>query len=153
MEHTHIIPVLLVIMTIQFILFKLHVKVSKERAEYLMDWVKRYMTLSQMTADKELGASSQTMAVVGLGIDCQRTYIDHPCDADDLIKCFNLVLKIPEVKNNFAKIAELSSEWSKIIENWELLWSLYQSDTCDRANVNYVLQNLIRKAKEQNGHQ
>jgi hypothetical protein len=68
-------------------------------------------------ANGDVGISSKTIAFGVLGIEYKRK--NHPLDPDDFNRCLLLVEKIPEIKKHFNKIACLSVEWEKLINNWD----------------------------------
>ena len=83
-------------------------------------------------AGPNTGLSSESMAYCT--IDLQRTDAwaaygsCTPSDPADLNRCFLLVEKIPEVKDAFPKIAQLSDDWKVIIDNWERLKESFVSE-------------------------
>ncbi|KKL12876.1 hypothetical protein LCGC14_2531340 [marine sediment metagenome] len=70
-------------------------------------------------ANGRVGVSSKAMvcAVIELPQD-DKWGNDHPHDPDDFNRCLLLLAQVPEMRNHFNKIAEISEIWSKLINRW-----------------------------------
>jgi hypothetical protein len=70
-------------------------------------------------ANENTGMSSLAMAYCAFGeeLKCKAT----PSDPADFNRCLNLVHIIPEIREHFPKIAQLSPEWRVFITNWDRL--------------------------------
>lgn len=77
-------------------------------------------------AGPNTGLSSQAMAYCYLGV--QRIYWDIPVDPGDLNRCMLLVDLVPEIREKFDDIANLSPKWSAIIGAWEELREILESE-------------------------
>ena len=67
---------------------------------------------------RNVGLSSKAMAAAATGHPGK---YDHPYDPSDLNRCIKLCAAIPEVKENFNLVAELSPTWAKLIDRWDEL--------------------------------
>lgn len=76
---------------------------------------------------RKVGKSSKSMLAAHLSINLEDGY-SHPHDPSDLNRCFILLETIPEIRNSFNKIANISKEWKLIIENWEDLKILFEEE-------------------------
>jgi hypothetical protein len=67
---------------------------------------------------RNIGLSSKAMAASVCG---HNDKIDHPYDPSDLNRCIKLCTEIPEIKESFNLIANLSPTWGKLINRWDEL--------------------------------
>lgn len=75
----------------------------------------------------ETGLSSET--IWNFFMKQNPTYeIHHPCDADDFSRCYKLLEAIPEWKDRIQEMKGLSKEWDILIENWDVITSLFRSN-------------------------
>lgn len=115
-------------------------------------------SVGTVTVDKKIGAwlingetglSSKAMAAVALDVGSDGS---HPYDPDDLNRCLKLIDKIPEIKQHFDEIAQLSNTWRLMIAKWDELESLFISEVGfdwskgDSAPKTYELMREIREA-------
>lgn len=81
-------------------------------------------------ANGEIGTSSACMALVAstgeMPDDLWRR--DHPRDPDDLNRCIRLVACVPEVRQQFSRLAEVSPEWAAVIAHWDELVELFHGE-------------------------
>lgn len=67
----------------------------------------------------DTGASSKCMATyLSIG-ECKS--ISYPHDPSDLNRCFQLLIRVPELKDNLGKMADLCKEWKELVEVWDNL--------------------------------
>jgi hypothetical protein len=71
------------------------------------------------------GISSETIfgAITGLWINNRKW---PPSDASDFYRCYKLIKKVPEWKQELHKVAELSNVWKNVILNWDILSELIE---------------------------
>ena len=81
-------------------------EISLEMQDKVLEW---------LCTSNDIGLSSKAMAAAATGHKAQA---DHPYDPSDLNRCIKLCTKVPEVKDNFHLVAELSPTWKKLIERW-----------------------------------
>jgi hypothetical protein len=99
-------------------------------------------------ANGETGLSSKAMAFCACDIPFEGNH--NPADPADFNRCLKLISAIPEVKENFHKIAKLSKRWKNLIENWDDLESIFIDevgfDWCkaNSAPVTYERMQLLR---------
>jgi hypothetical protein len=74
----------------------------------------------------ETGMSSKAMAAAALGL--RRSYYAHPRDPSDLNRCIKLVKAVPAIREHFPKIAAISAQYTKLIENWDSLVALFHAE-------------------------
>ena len=67
-------------------------------------------------ATGRVGQSSKAMAMTACDIPSSG---DYPHDPDDLNRCLNMLIAVPEVRDHFDKIAALGPVWGRIIERWD----------------------------------
>lgn len=71
-------------------------------------------------ANGQTGLSSKAMAFAAVGIEYSHRYsADHPSDPADFNRCLLLLEAIPEVRNHFDKVAELSNIWRALVARWD----------------------------------
>lgn len=74
-------------------------------------------------ASGRVGSSSKAMAMAACSLPSDGSY---PHDPDDLNRCLLLMLEaVPEVRQQFAKVAAISRPWANFIENWEKLEAMF----------------------------
>ncbi len=99
------------------------------------------------------GLSSECMALTAAGIVVNR--INYPHDPADFNRCIMLIEWVPEVKEHFRRIADLSPEWSVLIENWEEINQTFINEAgfnwskSDSAPKTYALMKEILKGARQ----
>jgi len=70
----------------------------------------------------KVGLSSKTMACEVVGLPQDKNWgICHPLDPDDFNRCLLLLKDVPEVRDHFDKIAQLSDVWASIIARWDVI--------------------------------
>jgi hypothetical protein len=55
-----------------------------------------------------------------------------PNDSDDFGRCYRLIKLIPELKENFDKLSDVSPNWELFVDNWEKLSHLYENNEHDK---------------------
>jgi hypothetical protein len=80
------------------------------------------MVIDWLADGRRVGMSSRTMAL-WLAFD-KRTGDRgfgpaHPHDPADLDRCLFLLALVPELRPRLPRMAELSAEWSRLIERWD----------------------------------
>ncbi len=75
----------------------------------------------------DVGQSSKAMAMAASGVyqNEEQKLTSHPYDVSDINRCFQLIKAVPEVKDSFDIISNLSPEWSALIKHWEQLESTF----------------------------
>lgn len=89
------------------------------------------------------GNSSCTLFFHTVGINPKghdKNRISHPLDGDDFSRCHYLFYNVPEVKQNFYKMENVSPIWNNIYNNWETLSNCYVND---KKAFNNLLNSLI----------
>lgn len=76
-------------------------------------------------AEGETGASSKHMALTACG---QKGEGYHPLDPSDLNRCIMLLEAIPEIREEFPRIAKTTKAWARVIEHWDELVELFHSE-------------------------
>lgn len=95
----------------------------------------------------ETGISSKVM--VQAALNQELTCTDHPLDPDDFRRCLKLVYAVPEIKERFEDIAQISLVWLNIINNWGELEILFLDEVginCEkgyRATKTYELMKAL----------
>lgn len=80
------------------------------------------------------GASSKTMWTAVMGIDASNPpafWFDIPHDADDFSRCLKLYNECELTKDDLAKVSAMFPEWKGIIDNWQTLTDMYNSNHPD----------------------
>jgi len=67
-------------------------------------------------ATGRVGSSSKAMALAACEMQSDKSY---PLDPDDLNRCLLMLQQVPEVRQQFDKIAALSEVWGRLIERWD----------------------------------
>lgn len=102
-------------------------------------------------ANENTGMSSQAMAYCAIDVElkCKAT----PSDPADFNRCLNLVHIIPEIREHFPKIAQLSPEWRAFIGNWDRIEKSFINEVglnwCNRSSapITYQLMKDLRARK------
>jgi len=63
-------------------------------------------------------AKAMTLTLLELNLDNLK---HHPYDSSDFGRCYNVLQAMPSLKDNFSKLAELSSERKALVENWDYI--------------------------------
>lgn len=80
------------------------------------------------------GASSKTMWTAVMGIDASNPpafWFDIPHDADDFSRCLKLYNECELTKDDLAKVSAMFPEWKGIIDKWDILTEMYNSNHPD----------------------
>jgi hypothetical protein len=88
----------------------------------------------QWLATDDTGRSSETICFYLLGVDY--LYPSHPYDRGDFGRCYRLLEFIPEFRLRLDELRELSPEWYRLIDNWEVLETEYKKDD---SHLNFYL--------------
>lgn len=67
-------------------------------------------------ATGRVGSSSKAMAMAACGMPSSGSY---PSDPDDLNRCLLMLEAVPEVREQFDKIAALGVVWGRLIAQWD----------------------------------
>ena len=97
-------------------------------------------------AEGETGQSSVAMAFAAIDKPCKT---DYPHDPGDFYRCLKLVEQVPEIKDQFHKVAEINSFWRKIIENWDTLSDLLNEEIKEDTGRAPRTYKLIKKLYKQ----
>lgn len=81
-------------------------------------------------ANGRVGLSSKAMALTACGIACDK---DYPLDPSDLNRCLLMLDQVPEVREHFGRVAELSLVWGRLIARWSEVESCF----LDEAGLNW----------------
>lgn len=73
-------------------------------------------------ATGRVGASSKAMAMAACDMPTDGAY---PSDPADLNRCLLMLEAVPEVRQQFAKVAAISRPWANFIENWGKLEAMF----------------------------
>lgn len=85
--------------------------------------------IGEWLLSRDTGLSSIFMASVALGADASEIINpNYPHDAGDFGRCYRLVEQVPEIAQDFQRIADSSKEWGVIISRWPDLASQYEED-------------------------
>ena len=76
------------------------------------------------------GVSSMSMAYIATGATMGR--FDAPHDSDDFGRCYELLKAVPEIRDDFPKIAQLVPQFSGILKRWDELCAIYERDGAAR---------------------
>lgn len=79
----------------------------------------------------ERGISSEAMCAVFLGQKPSAKWMafgNHPKDPDDFKRCSDLLKTVPKAKDYMYKIAQISSVWKNLINNWDELEELLEEE-------------------------
>lgn len=81
-------------------------------------------------AKGKVGISSKAMACVAAGIplDDHCGYSNHPHDPADFNRCLLLLDAVPEIREYFDKMAEISESWAKLIARWDELETCFHDE-------------------------
>ena len=73
----------------------------------------------------EKGISSEVIfgAISGLWLSNWRM---TPSDPDDFRRCYLLIKQVPEWKKELWRVAEISSAWENVVENWDKLCEMLE---------------------------
>ncbi|MEY5101121.1 MAG: hypothetical protein RJA36_3840 [Pseudomonadota bacterium] len=78
-----------------------------------------HQRLASWHANGETGASSEFMAARAAGFMPDR--IHWPIDASDLLRCYRLVIWVPEVREFFPQVAASHPKWAVVMAHWDEL--------------------------------
>lgn len=116
------------------------------------------LKILEWMATHRTGLSSEAMAYCALGLQRKGMWngTEHPHDPSDFNRCLLLLDQVPEVRDHFPSIADLSPQWSALIAHWDELtkqfvhevgwaWSKHEA-----APVTYMrMQQVLNKSKRQ----
>jgi len=80
-------------------------------------------------ANGQHGMSSKTMW--NCFMDNKKFPINHPHDPDDFSRCWKLLEAVPEWKEELHKLKPLSEVWSNLVDNWDKLTEMYETNVAD----------------------
>lgn len=69
----------------------------------------------------ETGVSSEAMAAAVCGIRQKSPWPGHPSDPSDFNRCVKFLKAVPEARQHFDKVAEMSKVWAALVEHWDEL--------------------------------
>ena len=80
-------------------------------------------------ANGKVGISSKTMACAAAGIEFDSNFpLYTPSDPDDFNRCLLLLEQVPEIRDNFDKIAAISEGWKRLIARWNEVEDLFLAE-------------------------
>jgi hypothetical protein len=65
------------------------------------------------------GVKATSPVAMAMGACGIRRHKSYPVDAVDFQQCLLLLENLPEIRNHFRKIGEISSIWKRLVEQWE----------------------------------
>lgn len=72
--------------------------------------------------------------------------VSLPQDPDDFKRCYKLLKAIPEWRERLHELKNTSSQWSKLIDNWDNLTEMFEDMlVCKKDNGMYDFMNKILK--------
>lgn len=101
----------------------------------------------QWLGNGRVGLSSKAMAFAVAEVEIDDK--SHPYDPDDLNRCLLFLQEVPEARDHFDRIANLSDTWAKLVGRWEEVETTFLNevglDWCngDRASKTYDLMKKI----------
>lgn len=107
-------------------------KQSQENLESLVQELKQKLTLQNKVAEwlangVDVGMSSECIAFT-LAFDIVPPRKSYPNDVSDFRRCFTLLNKVPELREHFQKMAEVSPIWKNLVEHWNELETFYKEE-------------------------
>lgn len=105
---------------------------SQENLEDLVQELKQKLTLQNKIAEwlangVDVGMSSECIAFT-LAFDIVPPRKSYPNDVSDFRRCFTLLNKVPELREHFQKMAEVSPIWKNLVEHWDELETFYKEE-------------------------
>lgn len=99
----------------------------------------------------ETGTSSKTILAVMTGNVEGKRSLDYcvPLDASDFGRCKKLLNAIPEWREQLPKVAEVFPQWRLLVELWDSLDRLYDSENW--APLNHILRVLREEYAAKSG--
>lgn len=91
------------------------------------------------------GVSSMSMAYIATGATMGR--FDAPYDPDDFGRCYELLKAVPEIRDDFPKIAQLVPQFSGILKHWDELCTIFERD--GKAGKSEELYQRIQKLRSE----
>lgn len=89
--------------------------------------------LIRWLANGRRGTSSNTIVTHLTGIDAMGKWDrrSHPYDPDDMTRCRRVLEEVPELQALFKNMATCSPQWAVLIEHWQELCDLMDSEAPD----------------------
>lgn len=86
--------------------------------------------LREWVAFGERGASSAAIVqwLTGWPVCIGGCEAAYPVDPDDLVRCLMLLEHVPALRREFPRMAELSAEWAALVERWDHLAAILESE-------------------------
>uniref|UniRef100_A0A6M3J6D3 Uncharacterized protein n=1 Tax=viral metagenome TaxID=1070528 RepID=A0A6M3J6D3_9ZZZZ len=56
-----------------------------------------------------------------------RNMNNHPHDPDDFRRCYELLIDIPEWRDDLYKMSHISNVWKKLVDNWDKLTKMFEN--------------------------
>jgi hypothetical protein len=105
---------------------------SQENLEDLVQELSQKLTLHRKVAEwlangVDVGMSSECIAFT-LAFDIIPPRKSYPNDVSDFRRCFTLLNKVPELREHFQKMAEVSPIWKNLVEHWDELETFYKEE-------------------------
>ena len=105
---------------------------SQENLEDLVQELSQKLTLQKKVAEwlangVDVGMSSECIAFK-LAFDIVPPRKSYPNDVSDFRRCFTLLNKVPELREHFQKMAEVSPIWKNLVEHWNELETFYKEE-------------------------
>lgn len=104
----------------------------QENLEGLAQELRQILSIQQKVAkwladDIDVGWSSECIAFK-LAFDITQPRKSYPNDVSDFRRCFTLLEKVPELREHFQKMAEVSPVWKNLAEHWDELETFYKEE-------------------------
>lgn len=105
---------------------------SQENLEDLVQELSQKLTLQKKVAEwlangVDVGMSSECIAFK-LAFDITQPRQSYPNDVSDFRRCFTLLEKVPELREHFQKMAEVSPIWKNLAEHWSELETFFKEE-------------------------
>lgn len=105
---------------------------SQENLEDLVQELSQKLTLHRKVAEwlangVDVGMSSECIAFT-LAFNIVPPRKSYPNDVSDFRRCFTLLNKVPELREHFQKMAEVSPIWKNLVEHWDELETFYKEE-------------------------
>lgn len=102
------------------------------------------ISLESWAMSDDVGMSSKFLAFKLSGVPSLITDYALPYDVDDFSRCYKLIKSVPDLKNNFQKLAAEDASWQIILTQWDALQEFYESENW--SEIQCVLDDALKVA-------
>lgn len=74
--------------------------------------------------------------------------LSYPHDTDDFKRCLGFLNAVPELRTQLEKIGSISKEWKQLVNQWEKIENLINSNNLDEAND--IIKQCVKSKKLKN---